>query len=257
MKTVADLVERLRVHHRQTADTPLFNPVFQLSLDLSRDLESGALTIDGLGAMVAELECSGLKSRADRLEALVEPDKADATIATLVAEEDDFDAFAERWSRPQLHAVFTAHPTFLLAPAQSNAIAAAASDRDGSDDAVCAVSGERPALTLDFEHGEAMRAIAHAQDARDRIVERIFEQAQARWPDRWRELAPVPFRFATWVGYDMDGRTDIKWHTSIAYRLAEKARRLDRYADRLEGIAPGHQLVDQLDRKSTRLNSSH
>ena len=248
MKTVADLVERLRVHHRQTADTPLFNPVFQLSLDLSRDLESGALTIDGLGAMVAELECSGLKSRADRLEALVEPDKADATIATLVAEEDDFDAFAERWSRPQLHAVFTAHPTFLLAPAQSNAIAAAASDRDGSDDAVCAVSGERPALTLDYEHGEAMRAIVHAQDARDRIVERIFEQAQARWPDRWRELAPVPFRFATWVGYDMDGRTDIKWHTSIAYRLAEKARRLGRYADCLEGIAPGHQLVDQLRR---------
>lgn len=248
MKTVADLVERLRVHHRQTADTPLFNPVFQLSLDLSRDLESGALTIDGLGAMVAELECSGLKSRADRLEALVEPDKAEATIATLVAEEDDFDAFAERWSRPQLHAVFTAHPTFLLAPAQSNAIAAAASDRDGSDDAVCAVSGERPALTLDYEHGEAMRAIAHAQDARDRIVERLFEQAQARWPDRWRELAPVPFRFATWVGYDMDGRTDIRWHTSIAYRLAEKARRLDRYADCLEGIAPGHQLVDQLRR---------
>ncbi|MFN3510727.1 MAG: phosphoenolpyruvate carboxylase, partial [Tsuneonella troitsensis] len=248
MKTVADLVERLRVHHRQTADTPLFNPVFQLSLDLSRDLESGALTIDGLGAMVAELECSGLKSRADRLEALVEPDKADATIAALVAEEGDFDTFAERWSRPQLHAVFTAHPTFLLAPAQSNAIAAAASDRDGSDDAVCAVSGERPALTLDFEHGEAMRAIAHAQDARDRIVERIFEQAQARWPDRWRELAPVPFRFATWVGYDMDGRTDIKWHTSIAYRLAEKARRLGRYADCLEGIAPGHQLVDQLRR---------
>ena len=248
MKTVADLVERLRVHHRQTADTPLFNPVFQLSLDLSRDLESGALTIDGLGAMVAELECSGLKSRADRLEALVEPDKADATIAALVAEEGDFDAFAERWSRPQLHAVFTAHPTFLLAPAQSNAIAAAASDRDGSDDAVCAVSGERPALTLDYEHGEAMRAIAHAQDARDRIVERIFEQAQARWPDRWRELAPVPFRFATWVGYDMDGRTDIKWHTSIAYRLAEKARRLGRYADCLEGIAPGHQLVDQLRR---------
>ena len=36
MKTVADLVDRLQVHHRRTADTPLFNPVFQLSLDLSR-----------------------------------------------------------------------------------------------------------------------------------------------------------------------------------------------------------------------------
>ena len=36
----------------------------------------------------------------------------------------------------------------------------------------------------------------------------------------------MPFRFATWVGYDMDGRTDIGWATSMHYRLREKAMRL-------------------------------
>ena len=44
--TLASLSERLRVLHRQTRETPLFNPVFQLSLDISRKLESGDLGIE-------------------------------------------------------------------------------------------------------------------------------------------------------------------------------------------------------------------
>ncbi|MGX7925152.1 phosphoenolpyruvate carboxylase [Tsuneonella sp. HG094] len=252
MKTVDELVERLQVHHRQTADTPLFNPVFQLSLDLSRALEGGDLTLEGVANIVAELECTGLKSRAERLQCLVEPARADSALSELVADEADFDAFAARWSRPQLHAVFTAHPTFLLAPAQSDAVAFAAGGPGPVDAAVCAVPGERAAITLDYEHEQAMAAIAHAQDARDRIVGDLIARARTAWPDRWREFAPLPFRFATWVGYDMDGRTDIKWHTSIAYRLAEKAERLARYADRLEGIVPDHDLTGLLRRAAAR-----
>jgi phosphoenolpyruvate carboxylase len=49
---------------------------------------------------------------------------------------------------------------------------------------------------------------------------------------------PTPVRFASWVGYDMDGRTDIGWQTCIRYRLEEKAERLASYAALLEEIAP-------------------
>ncbi|MGX7953704.1 phosphoenolpyruvate carboxylase [Tsuneonella sp. HG249] len=246
MKTVAELVERLQAHHRQTAETPLFNPVFQLSLDLSRALEGGELSLGALDGIVAELECNALQSRAVRLQHLVSPGNATGDLAALVREETDFDRFAERWSRPQLHAVFTGHPTFLLSPSQSEAVATAAGGPDAPDAAVCAVPGERPAITLDYEHGQAMHAIARAQDARDRMVRELLSRARDQWPERWCELAPLPFRFATWVGYDMDGRTDIKWHTSIAYRLAEKAMRLDRYADSLAAFAPDHALIAEL-----------
>ena len=41
MKTVAALEARLGELHQRTRETPLFNPVFQLSLDLSRALEGG------------------------------------------------------------------------------------------------------------------------------------------------------------------------------------------------------------------------
>lgn len=247
MKTAADLSARLEALHRRTAETPLFNPVFQLSLDLSRLIERGELTLDECEAIIAELECDALQRRAARLRRMAEPVAPAANEAAIDAAvtESDFDAFRARWERPQLHAVFTAHPTFLLPPAQADAVAAAAS-AGGEDTGICAAPRDRPAITLGFEHEQAMRAIANGQAARDRIVARLLAAARARWPDRWHELQPLPFRFASWVGYDMDGRTDIGWHDSIGFRLAEKADRLARYVTALEGIDPGHALLGEL-----------
>ncbi|MFN4113212.1 MAG: phosphoenolpyruvate carboxylase [Sphingomonadaceae bacterium] len=245
MKTVADLTERLGELHLRTRETPLFNPVFQLSLDLSRALESGETDLATLAGMVAELECDGLKSRAARLRALVSP-IGPIEKATLPVPDPDFETFCAHWQHPQIHAVFTAHPTFLLTPGQGDAVAQAACATDAIDDSVCAVPGERTAITLEHEHRAALAAMARAQDARDVLVGQLLEQARTRWPDQWLACAPLPFRFATWVGYDMDGRTDIGWHTSIAFRLQEKAARLVRYTAQLDRIDPAHPLLHTL-----------
>ena len=248
MKTVGDLVERLQEHHRRTQETPLFNPVFQLGLDLSRALEDGLIDLDAVEALVAELECESMQSRAARLRRLVAPVEPAANERALAdcLQGDDFDAFQAQWARPQLHAVFTAHPTFLLTPEQSAAVAASASTDADIGNEACVVASQRPAITLEYEHDRAMRAIGHAQDARDAIVTQVLTHAQAKWPDRWHEMAPLPFRFASWVGYDMDGRTDIKWYDSIGFRLSEKAARLARYVAALEAIDAQHALLDEL-----------
>ncbi|MFN4021159.1 MAG: phosphoenolpyruvate carboxylase [Erythrobacter sp.] len=243
MKSVEALEQRLGELHQRTRETPLFNPVFQLSLDLSRALEGGEMTLDDMAALVARLECDGLKARARKLRGLLAAPPAPAPIADA---KEDFAAFAARWQRPQLHAVFTAHPTFVLSPAQSQAVASAAFAPDDADDAVCAVPATRTAVTLEDEHRAALAALARAQDARDVIVARLIEEARQRWPQEWRALRPLPFRFASWVGYDMDGRTDIGWHTSIAFRLAEKAERLARYTASLEHLDPAHPLLETL-----------
>jgi phosphoenolpyruvate carboxylase len=235
MTTAAEFKARLHELHRLTAQTPLFNPVFQLSLDVSRQLERGELDLPGIEAIIAELECEALMSRATRLNRLVQPvDEAGnlAAFRAIVERDapDAFDAFAERWSRPLLHVVFTGHPTFLLSRDQADAVAeAAASGRVDAD--VCIVAGDRVPLTLDIEHEDALAALSHAADARDRLHDAILAVAADRWPDRWRRLTPAVFRLATWVGYDMDGRTDIGWATSVRYRLIEKAHQLGRYAD--------------------------
>jgi phosphoenolpyruvate carboxylase len=250
MTTVADLNARLQELHALTRETPLYNPVFQLSTDVSRKIESGELPLADVHKLVAELECEALKSRAAKLHRLiapVQPEENDTVIAAL-ANTESFDEFAKRWVHPLQHIVFTAHPTFLLNGAQSDAVADAASKGDISESLVCVADYARDAVTLDYEHEEAMAAIANASAARDRIVAELYSHAAKQWPDRWAELRPMPFRFASWVGYDMDGRTDIGWHTSLHYRLAEKAQRLAGYASRLSEIDARPEQADLLSR---------
>jgi phosphoenolpyruvate carboxylase len=240
MSLSAELADRLQALHPRTAETPLFNPVFQLSLELSRRIESGELSLKEIAALVAELECDGLLARAARLERLAAPVDSRANLASIaaLAEAEDFQAFAAKWREPLVHVVFTAHPTFLLTRAQSAAVADAASSGDIGAGTACIAPHARDTITLDSEHEDAMAALARAQTARDVINAALFAAARRRWPEDWRSLAPLPLRFAHWVGYDMDGRTDISWATSLRYRLAEKAERLASYAAMLAGPAP-------------------
>jgi phosphoenolpyruvate carboxylase len=250
MTNIPDLNQRLREMHALTSETPLFNPVFQLSLDLSRKIESGDLNLAAVNSLVSELECDALQSRASKLQQLlspVDPAQNDAAIANL-ADSDDFEQFAQQWAKPLQHIVFTAHPTFLLNAAQSDAVATAASSGNINAQIVCVADHARDSVTLDYEHQEALAAITRAATARDRIVEQLFDIAAARWPDQWRTLRPMPFRFATWVGYDMDGRTDIRWTTSLHYRLHEKAQRLSQYAANAVEISIIPDIAGQLER---------
>jgi phosphoenolpyruvate carboxylase len=250
MRTVADLLARLQENANRTNETPLFNPVFQLSLDLSRLIESRELDLDAIEAMIAELECDALQSRANRLKQLVEPVGGDENLIgfseTLADEPTDFSAFCARWEKPQLHTVFTAHPTFLLSPAQTDAVASSAGSGDEVDPTACDTGGDKPKVTLKYEHRRAMDAIANGAAARDKLIAVLLANAQARWPKDWHKFKPLPLRFASWVGYDMDGRTDIKWYDSIGFRLSEKAERLASYVAQLEAIDPDHPLLDKL-----------
>ena len=249
MSLVEPLRERLKALHQRTIETPLFNPVFQLGLELSRQIEDGDLSLAAIDALVRELEDDALMARAGRLKRLVGPVDIAENEQRFGAMLDggDFDSFAAYWSRPVGHIVFTAHPTFLLNQAQSAALAQAASSNSAPDRE--ALATPRDAITLDFEHRAAIDAMARAQDARDRLNRLILSHAQQQWPDRWSELAPHPLRFASWVGYDMDGRTDIKWTTSVRYRLLEKAERLHRYAAALDRSAD--KVAAQLRRAAT------
>jgi len=246
LTSIDDLSERLKELHVRTRETPLFNPVFQLGLDLSRALEGGTSDLDALEALVEELECASLNARKDRMRALVAPSGSQSAVTATSDKNEDFAAFQKRWETPQLHAVFTAHPTFLMTPAQTRAVADAATNGSHIARSADLSGASRPQITLDYEHAEAMAAIAHAQTARSAIVREAFEHAYGCWPKEWKILRPLPFRFATWVGYDMDGRTDIAWYTSIRFRLLEKAERLGRYADELAAIDGDHALIATL-----------
>jgi phosphoenolpyruvate carboxylase len=129
-----------------------------------------------------------------------------------------------------LHIVLTAHPTFLLTPVEYAAVAESAVT---GTPVVIAPMPLRPSPDLASEHAEAMSALARALTARDALHDILLQVAAEVFPDEWQTLSPCLFRFATWVGYDMDGRTDIGWATSLRFRLSEKALRLQAHADAL------------------------
>ncbi|MEQ1688815.1 MAG: phosphoenolpyruvate carboxylase, partial [Sphingopyxis sp.] len=248
-----DLRAELGELHKQTQATPLFNPVFQLGLNLSRRLERGDIRLADIAATIEDYGCEALQSRAHRLHDLLAPMGETENVARFravveaSAASGDFAAFAARWEAPLQHIVFTGHPTFLLSTIEADAVASAASQSQVGP-AMCVINAARAPVTLSGEHAQALSAMARAQDARDTLVDTILSVAAEHWPEQWRELAPMPFRLATWVGYDMDGRTDIGWHTSIAHRLTEKAMRLTRYADALVGAKCANEIAAALRR---------
>ena len=112
MSEIAALENRLQELHARTIETPLFNPVFQLGLELSRRIETGDLTLDKVEGLVAELECEGLRARARRLHRLLDPVTPDTNLARLrgLAEAGDFQSFAARWARPVAQAEARVQP---------------------------------------------------------------------------------------------------------------------------------------------------
>ena len=101
MDRITALSSRLDVLHSGTIDTPLFNPVFQLSLEISRLIEGGRMTLDEIELMVCELEHRGLVSRARRLQRLngsADPPKFEQLIEHRLG--DDFSDARARWEKP-------------------------------------------------------------------------------------------------------------------------------------------------------------
>jgi phosphoenolpyruvate carboxylase len=217
------LVGRLR---ERLAEDPFANPILSAALAISRRMDRGQLSEAALAGVVAQLRDAAFGDRAARLARygagsetvaatiarLVRPDPADSPVP--------FQEFAGAVARPRLAAVFTAHPTFALAPEAAAALAAGAAPPVGS---------QRPAATtLAEEFAQAMAAVAHGRDALDALNRALLAAARETWPGRWQGLAPAPLLLASWVGFDTDGRTDIGFLDMLRFRLAMKVAALRR-----------------------------
>ncbi|MEM8918167.1 MAG: phosphoenolpyruvate carboxylase [Pseudomonadota bacterium] len=249
---IPGLTDRLKSLYAHTGQSPMSNPVFQLGFELSRELEGDELDLPGFEATIRNLERDAFRRRARHLTGLigpVDPASNRKKIRTLARNSGDggFRAFANRWSRPLLCCVFTAHPTFLLNPKGYADLAALTADpkRKVSPSALKPNS----APTIEDEHQAAVDAINAASDAQVEMAGLLVDVARKSFPEDWRKFRPAPFNFGTWVGYDMDGRTDIAWSTSIKFRLAEKLNQIKRYAAGLASLAKSDEAIAAVCRK--------
>lgn len=241
-------MQRLVVLLERLTDEPDANPVLQLSLEISRELEAGAVSPQNLQGLIKRLSDRAFASRAERLAGYVgptDPAENEQRLQSLIrqsAEARDFEEFSRYWSNGALGCVFTGHPTFLLSEAlRSHLVTLATAEGEAAKSAAMkglAKLAHRPddEITLDTEHLAALAACRYAQDAIASFNAALIDEARRRYPDRWRAFDPTAVTLGTWVGYDMDGRTDIGWSDAIRFRLVEKLAQLRRYKGAIEGL---------------------
>lgn len=244
--TVKTATEALSSHAKHIEHDPEANSVFAYAHDLFQMLEDGRAEIGDMETLIQDVFVTLLEERAEKF-------KAQHTIGEndvwACAEEEltklankGWDAFREAVESSRGGIVFTGHPTFALSQKLRSSFASKVSDvsvKEKNPFFELVRNDEREwskNITLFEEHKEAQEALANAQNAMHEFAGRIIDVAKENFPKKWTSLRPQLPTIASWLGYDLDGRTDIHWSQSFAFRLNEKAVQLTRYAKTLSKI---------------------
>ncbi|SON57687.1 Phosphoenolpyruvate carboxylase [Hartmannibacter diazotrophicus] len=258
---------RLESFRGRLRDEPRYNPVAQLSFELSRDMEAGKLAHEDLINLARRLGQESFEARAEGLGAYVGPvalkdnvDRLRAAIEKLIGSGGSFEDDLALLERARIGIVFTAHPTFLLKRSQRQALARKASGHD-----VATPSdplGPDSPMTLQIEHAATLDALDAAKAALVTFTRVAVAVMKERHPDDWKQTNVGFSGLGTWIGYDLDGRTDIRWSDTFRFRLAEKVHQISRYetvleriCDKFPGAAEENSRIGQLSLRLKRLRA--
>lgn len=234
-------------HHEKTVDSdPLTNSVRQLAHELHLMEAKGETSVNDLIALQRYLTANSLLDRAKQFteDVFGEFDSIECILSN--AGDMNLEEYTDLFCRERYGIVFTAHPTFGFSKSateqfkQSITRFARCSTQSSQTISVNFEKFINSQISIGEEHSEAILALGNAQDALLDVVREILREGQKRFPDDWMNLVPTPVTIASWVGYDIDGRTDISWSESLRIRLFEKKKQFENYAKRLETIGIGH-----------------
>ena len=274
---LAELRDEVAARRAETELNPFGNPIRLLALDLGRRLDAGGLSLAAIEQLIQRLTAESFLRRADRLgRYLGESDEAANrdTVRRLIhglardarcAQTVPFETFRRRVESERFGIVVTAHPTFALARELRVLLcelALAEAGDPASRQARLAEIGRRehrPDRPLDLaeEHRQSLDALVNLHGALHQVYDLVFEVAAELYPERWAELSPRLVTFASWVGYDLDGRSDIPWTATFAKRLVVQILQLERYRHAAQALrlraAAGSGIGDLLELLDARL----
>lgn len=238
----ASLTEDLRKRRAEAREMPMLNPIQAAAVDLARRIAAKEIKPADVAALLQLLAVDGFHARARWSAAYVgDLDRANNEAAMrerieAFAKKDGeivpFEAFKAAVERELYAVVFTAHPTFSLSRSDFDDLAAmiAAAPEAADADARLFERPHHPQTDIDLasEHDQVASAIQNAQAALARLHGAVLDTAEALYPGRAAEITPRLMSVANWVGYDLDGRQDITWATTLAFRLEDGAEALRR-----------------------------
>ncbi|MEQ1712838.1 MAG: phosphoenolpyruvate carboxylase, partial [Hyphomicrobium sp.] len=248
------LRDELRTLRARIPDEPQLNPILNVAFDLSRRLEAGQIDFAEFKALAGRLMDRAAARRAIRLRDRI--GHADTT-ATL----KEFASFVEaslpeggdagaglaalmaRWDRARTGIVLTAHPTFGLSEALTRRMVEIAASGESAVEARVG-HPHRPdeGVDLAYEHARAQEALQNMRNAYLDLLNAFLSVSAQRFGAEAYKTRPTLTTLACWVGYDLDGRTDIKWSHSFLIRLQEKRAALIEMRERFLVIR--HRLGD-------------
>lgn len=234
----------------QDSSGPFFPPVLTLALHIESALREGRIDDALLGQMIQTLAMEGVFRRGRALSrrlgicSSAENDALLESALYAMARKPDgsqasFEEYRSRLESTLYGFVFTAHPTFSMDRPQSRALAQYALEPDESaQDVLVQAFSTRPQIPdLDEETAHALEAIAHLRAGIERLRRLALDVAATLYPTEWTALRPALSSVATWVGFDLDGRSDIAWTGVLARRMNLQSTQLAVYADRLEFLS--------------------
>jgi len=204
---------------------------------LASDLLTGATTLDAISgdlmgrglpllekrliAMTGQWSSFDRNKNIDRLTALI-----DGLAYNDAGEKRPFQAFQTLVEDEIAGFVVTAHPTFSIsADAWPAAAAFMQALPKGRSAAVKALRDQgagqiHPSRspTLHEELDYANVALGNMRRSLRSLYRVVFERAAMLYPDDYRSLRPRLATIASWVGFDLDGRTDINWSLGLLFR---------------------------------------
>lgn len=254
-----ELAEKLAQFQSEARENHLQSPTRRMALHISHLGQQGEVSMNDLSDLVRLLTLNAFKYRAQRLRSYVgevdvekNEDRLRALFANLAQDGGaaaPFKTFQERVEREVFGIVITAHPTFTVSENLTRAEAALAVDRgeDGAPlseadlDALLRSIVETPHGTpdqigLEDEQRFALMAIGNIHKALRRVYATVFDVAREAYPDQWQTLTPRLLTVASWVGYDLDGRADIRWSDTLSLRMGVERLALGDYLETLEAI---------------------
>jgi len=244
---------QLMSYSSEITQNPMTNSVQRLSHDLAMGLEDGDISFATLNKLMNEIGNKALLNRAARFKSAHKVSRStlhqncEGFIDRVMEEQknESFEAVKDELERTRAGIVFTGHPTFAISEKLRGDFIAHV-EADSQDERALTTTANAlcenrhspdSEITIESEHKAVCRAIENATYGLNRVNEALLLEAQKRFPDQWFQLNPAPLSIATWVGYDLDGRTDIHWGQTLTIRLREKAEQLDHYVSQLKKIS--------------------
>ncbi len=262
------LADQLDVFQKEARENHLQSPIRRMALHISCMAREGKLELSDISELVRLLTTNAFVYRARRMRSYVgECDVAanEAHMTELfkgLAQDADgktkpFAQFKASVEREVLGIVITAHPTFTVSEELTRVMATLAVGKTESGERLSAqeledlvkVAAERPhgstdSISLMDEQRFALMAIGNIRKALRRIYAVAFAVAREFYADDWQNLTPRLLTVASWVGYDLDGRADIRWSDTLSMRMGVEKLALADYIARLDDLGAGAEISE-------------